>query len=231
MKHVTVMVLAVFLLAGQSLAAEKKIDLESMQKKISYSIGMRIGRDFARQNIDIDPDILARGIRDAMTGAEPLMSDADAQAVMQAFQQERMAAQQAEMKAAGEKNAKEGAVFLAENAKKDGVVSLPSGLQYKVLAEGTGNTPGPADTVTVNYRGTLVDGSEFDSSYKRGEPATFPVNGVISGWTEALQLMKEGAKWQLFIPSALAYGERGAGPVIGPNATLVFDVELISIKK
>ena len=231
MKQVLGAVLAIFVLAVHGYAADQKVELSSTKDKISYSIGMRIGQDFARQKFDVDPEILAKGIKDAMAGGQTLITEAEAQAVLKAFQQERMAAQQAEMKVAGEKNAQAGAAFLSENAKKDGIVSLPSGLQYKVITEGTGSTPAETDTVTVNYRGTLIDGTEFDSSYKRGEPATFPVKGVIRGWTEALQLMKEGAKWQLFIPAALAYGDRGAGPKIGPNSTLIFDVELISVKK
>ena len=230
MKKMIGAVLVLLLISVDGMAEEKKVDLTSTRDKVSYSIGTRIGKDFSRQQLDIDPDILIKGIKDAMDGNEMLMTEAQIQAVLRKFQQEQMAAKNVQMKAVGEKNAKEGAAFLAENAKKDGVVTLPSGLQYKILTNGSGKTPTPTDTVTVNYRGTLIDGREFDSSYKRGEPATFSVNGVIRGWTEALQLMKEGAKWQLFIPAELAYGERGAGQAIGPNATLLFDVELISIK-
>jgi FKBP-type peptidyl-prolyl cis-trans isomerase FklB len=149
---------------------------------------------------------------------------------MMAFQQEMMANQSKKAGELAEKNQKEGEAFLAANKKKDSVITLPSGLQYKVIAEGTGKMPTLNDTVTTNYRGTLIDGTEFDNSYKRGEPATFPVSGVIPGWTEALQHMKVGAKWQLFVPSNLGYGERGAGETIGPNATLIFEVELLSIK-
>jgi FKBP-type peptidyl-prolyl cis-trans isomerase FklB len=230
MKQMIGAILVLLLISVDSMAEEKEVDLTSTRDKISYSIGTRIGKDFSRQQLDIDPAILTRGIKDAMDGNEMLMTEAQIQAVLRKFQQEQMAAKKVQMKAVGEKNAKEGAAFLAENAKKDGVVTLPSGLQYKILTNGSGKTPTPTDTVTVNYRGTLIDGREFDSSYKRGEPATFSVNGVIPGWTEALQLMKAGAKWQLFIPAELAYGERGAGQAIGPNATLLFDVELISIK-
>ena len=230
MKQMIGAILVLLLISVDSMAEEKEVDLTSTREKISYSIGTRIGKDFSRQQLDIDPAILTRGIKDAMDGNEMLMTEAQIQAVLRKFQQEQMAAKKVQMKAVGEKNAKEGAAFLAENAKKDGVVTLPSGLQYKILTNGSGKTPTPTDTVTVNYRGTLIDGREFDSSYKRGEPATFSVNGVIPGWTEALQLMKAGAKWQLFIPAELAYGERGAGQAIGPNATLLFDVELISIK-
>lgn len=158
------------------------------------------------------------------------MSEEEYRNTMANFRKEMMAKQQAQMKTKGEKNKKEGDAFLAENKDKKGIVSLPSGLQYKVIKEGEGDTPKATDKVTVHYRGTLIDGTEFDSSYGRGEPATFPVNGVIPGWTEALQLMNAGSKWQLFIPSKLAYGERGAGGKIGPNSTLIFDVELISIQ-
>lgn len=230
MKQMIGAILVLLFISVDSMAEEKEVDLTSTRDKISYSIGTRIGKDFSRQQLDIDPAILTRGIKDAMDGNEMLMTEAQIQAALRKFQQEQMAAKKVQMKAVGEKNAKEGAAFLAENAKKDGVVTLPSGLQYKILTNGSGKTPTPTDTVTVNYRGTLIDGREFDSSYKRGEPATFSVNGVIPGWTEALQLMKAGAKWQLFIPAELAYGERGAGQAIGPNATLLFDVELISIK-
>ena len=159
-----------------------------------------------------------------------MLSEEEMRTVMTAFQKE-MAAKQAEMmKSQGEKNKKEGEAFLAENKKKEGVKTLASGLQYKVIKEGTGKTPKATDKVSTHYQGTLIDGTEFDSSYKRGEPATFPVNGVIPGWTEALQLMKVGSKWQLFVPSKLAYGEKGAGPIIGPNAVLIFTVELLAIK-
>jgi len=159
-----------------------------------------------------------------------LMTEEEIRESLSALQKELMEKQAEKTKLMGEKNKKEGEAFLAENKKKEGVVTLPSGLQYKVIKEGTGKQPSADATVETNYRGTLIDGTEFDSSYKRGQAATFPVNGVIAGWTEALQLMKEGAKWQLFVPANLAYGERGAGNVIGPNATLIFEVELISVK-
>ncbi|WP_432821761.1 FKBP-type peptidyl-prolyl cis-trans isomerase N-terminal domain-containing protein [Trichloromonas sp.] len=236
MKQIVGAVLAVLLLAVGCTAEEKKVEvkkveLTSSKDKVSYGIGMSIGRDFSRQELDIDPDILAQGIKDMLAGGQTLMTEEEAQTTLMEFQQEMMAKQETEGKVLAEKNQQEGEAFLAENAKKEGVVTLPSGLQYKVLTEGAGKTPGKEDTVTVNYRGTLINGEEFDSSYQRGEPATFPVGGVIAGWTEALQLMKEGAKWQLVIPASLAYGERGAGPVISPNSTLVFEVELISIQQ
>jgi FKBP-type peptidyl-prolyl cis-trans isomerase FklB len=188
---------------------------------------MDIGNNLKKQSIDIEPAALARGIKDALAGGKPLLTEQEIQETMGIFQKDVMAKQQA----SANKNKKEGEAFLDENKKKEGIKTLPSGLQYKVIKEGTGKKPKLADTVTAHYRGTLIDGTEFDNSYKRGQPANFPVSGVIPGWTEALQLMGEGAKWQLFIPSNLAYGERGAGAIIGPNATLVFEVELISVQE
>ncbi len=235
MKQILCAVLAVFLVtvgctAEEKKAEVKKAELSSPKDKVSYGIGMNIGRNFSRQEFDVNPDILAQGIKDVLAGGPTLMTEEEAQTTLVNFQQEMAAKHQAKMTELAEKNKAAGEAFMAENAKKEGVVTLPSGLQYKVLVEGTGKTPGQDDTVTVNYRGALIDGKEFDSSYKRGEPATFPLAGVIPGWTEALQLMKEGSKWQLFIPSALAYGEGGAGPDITPNSSLIFEVELISIQ-
>jgi FKBP-type peptidyl-prolyl cis-trans isomerase FklB len=170
-----------------------------------------------------------QGIRDSLTGKKTLLTESEARETIMALQKDLQAKMQEKLKAQAEKNKKEGEAFLAENRGKKGVKTLPSGLQYKVITDGKGRSPLATDTVTVNYRGTLIDGTEFDNSYKRGQPATFPVNGVIKGWTEALQLMKEGSKWQLFIPSNLAYGERSAGGRIGPNATLIFEVDLIKV--
>jgi FKBP-type peptidyl-prolyl cis-trans isomerase FklB len=230
-RHLAVAAILAFLVpASGCTAEEKKPELNTMKDKLSYGIGLNLGNDFKAQQIDVDPDLLARGIRDSQAGGTPLMTEEQVKETFEAFQKEMIAKQEAKAKETAEKNQKEGEAFLAENGKKEGVVTLPSGLQYKVIEEGAGKTPKATDKVTVHYRGTLVDGTEFDSSHKRGEPVTFPVNGVIAGWTEALQLMKEGAKWQLFIPSALAYGERGAGPVIGPNSTLIFEVELIKVQ-
>ena len=222
--------LFILLLAIGCTAADKTPKLESLIDKVSYSIGLNIGKDFKAQNIEVNPDLLARGIKDALSDSKPLLTEEEIQEAVGTFQQERMAEAEAMAKEMGEKNLKEGEAFLQENAKREGVVALPSGLQYEVIEEGPGKSPKPGDEVTVHYRGTLVDGTVFDSSYERGEPVTFPVEGVIPGWTEALQLMKEGAKWKLFIPPSLAYGERGAGQVIGPNATLIFEVELISVQ-
>ncbi len=210
-----------------------KTDLE----KTSYAIGLDIVRTLKGQGIDIDASFLAAAIRDASTGGQMAMTPEQVQATLGDLQKVQMAKRQAQMakvqesrKAAGETNVAEGKKFLEENKGKPGVTTLADGLQYKVLTQGNGATPKTTDTVTVNYRGTLIDGTEFDSSYKRGEPATFPVSGVIKGWTEILQQMKVGSKYQVFIPSDLAYGERGAGQDIGPNATLIFDVELLGIK-
>ena len=218
------------LFAGPVYADDKTV-LKTQKDKVSYSIGLDIGSSFKRQSVDVDLEIVMKGINDALSGKKALLTDDEVREVMTAFQKEMRAKEETRMKGLSEKNKKEGEAFLAENKKKEGVVTLPSGLQYKVITAGAGETPKAADTVTTHYRGTLLDGTEFDSSYKRNQPATFPVNGVIAGWTEALQLMKVGSKWQLFIPSNLAYGDRGTGSAIGPNATLIFEVELISIKK
>lgn len=226
MKLQVVVALSVLFLVGL-VDAQENLALKSQKDKMSYIIGMDIGTNLKKQSIDIEPGVLARGIKDALAGAKPLLTEQEVQETMAIFQKDMMAKQQ-DMAI---KNKKEGEAFLAENKKKEGVKTLPSGLQYKVIKEGTGKKPKLSDTVTAQYRGTLVDGTEFDSSYKRGQPASFPVSGVIPGWTEALQLMGEGAKWQLFVPSNLAYGERGASAVIGPNATLIFEVELISVQE
>lgn len=229
MRHAVVAVLCVALFACQG-NGQQKAQLMTQKDSVSYSIGVNIGKNFKQQSVEINPDILARGIKDVLAGGKITLTDEQVQSTLAAFQKQMMAKQEEKTKALGEKNKKDGDAFLAENKKKDSVVTLPSGLQYKVLTMGTGKKPKATDTVTVNYRGTLIDGSECDNSYTRGQPATFAVNGVIKGWTEALQLMPVGSKWQVFIPSDLAYGERGAGQVIPPNATLVFEVELISIK-
>ena len=217
------------ILAGSPVFAEDKTELKTQKDKLSYAIGMDMGGSLKRNSIDVDIDALVKGLKDALAGGKMMMTEQEQRETLMAFQKEFQVKQQEKMKALAETNKKEGEAFLAENKKKKGVKTLPSGLQYKIITEGKGASPKETDTVTVNYRGTLIDGTEFDSSYKRNEPATFPVKGVIRGWTEALQLMKEGAKWQLFIPSDLAYGERGAGGTIGPNATLIFEVELLKI--
>ena len=204
--------------------------LKTQKDKFSYALGMKMGENLHKQSVPVDPAILARGLKDALAGSKTALTDEEAQAAIMNVQKEMQAKQQAKMQVAGVANKKEGEAFLAANKGKDGIVALPSGLQYKILKEGTGAKPASSDTVECNYRGTLINGTEFDSSYKRGQAATFPVSGVIKGWTEALQLMPVGSKWQLFIPSDLAYGERGAGGDIGPDATLIFEVELLSIQ-
>ena len=230
MKLQLIAALGILFLASQ-VSAEENLVLNNQKDKVSYIIGMEIGKNFKKQSIDIDPDILTRGIKDAISGGKPLLTEQEIQENMVTFQKEMMAKQEELAKKLGGNNKKEGEAFLAENKKKDGVKTLPSGLQYKVTKAGTGKKPKLTDTVMTHYRGTLIDGTEFDSSYRRGQPVSFPVTGVIPGWTEALQLMEEGAKWQLFIPPNLAYGERGAGRDIGPNATLIFEIELISIEE
>src|SRR6266481_3660533 len=220
-----IVIVSASLIAFPLFGQEKSPQLKDQKDKVSYSIGMQIGFNLARQKVDINPDILAAGIKDAIAGKPQLTQD-QVKDVMAQFEKDM----EQKQKQAGEKNKTEGAKFLEENKKKPGVKTTASGLEYKLEKEGTGAQPKPTDMVTVNYRGTLIDGTEFDSSYKRGQPATFPVNGVIKGWTEALQLMPVGSKWQLFIPSELAYGDRGAGGQIGPNATLIFEVELLSIQ-
>jgi FKBP-type peptidyl-prolyl cis-trans isomerase FklB len=204
--------------------------LKTQKDKISYAIGLNIGKSLRKDSVDVDSAIFARGVKDAITGAKALLTDDELKATLTTLQGELQARQQEELKKAGDINLKAGEAFLAENKTKQGIVTLPSGLQYKIITPGNGPKPTASDSVTCNYRGTLLDGTEFDSSYKRGQPATFPVSGVIKGWTEAVQLMPVGSKWQIFIPSDLAYGNRGAGNDIGPNATLIFEVELLSIQ-
>ena len=217
---------------GQKPAAKASapLTLKTPKDKLSYAIGMNVGKNLQRQSIDVDPAILVQGLKDTMAGGKTLLTEQEAQSVLTEMQAEARKKQEEKMKLAGEANKKEGDTFLASNKTKDGVVTLPSGLQYKIIKAGTGPKPTATDSVVCNYRGTLIDGKEFDSSYKRGEPATFPVNGVIKGWTEALQLMPVGSKWQLVVPAELAYGSRGAGPDIGPDSTLIFEVELMSIQ-
>jgi FKBP-type peptidyl-prolyl cis-trans isomerase FklB len=214
--------------AGKSAAP---LTLKTQKEKFSYALGMKMGGNLKKQDVPVDPAILARGLKDALAGGKTLLTDDEAQAALTDVQNDLRKKQQEKMQQAGAANKKEGETFLAANKGKDGVKTLPSGLQYKILKEGTGAKPAASDTVSCNYRGTLTNGTEFDSSAKHGgQPATFPVSGVIKGWTEALQLMPVGSKWELFIPPDLAYGDRGAGPDIGPDSTLIFEVELVSIQ-
>ncbi len=223
-----VIAFGMMLVAGTAIAAEPT-ELTNSLDKASYAIGMDIAISLKNNNVEANADILGKAIKDVLTGQKTLLTEQEAQSILGELQKEMVAKKQAKAQALGDKNKKEGAAFLAENSTKDGVKTLPSGLQYKVITEGEGKSPGPTDTVTVQYAGRLIDGTEFDSSHKRGQAATFAVNAVIKGWTEALQLMKEGGKWEIFIPSELAYGEKGGGP-IGPNAALIFDVELVSVQ-
>lgn len=214
---------------GTAAAKPAPLPLKTTKDKASYAIGMSMAKGMKAQGVDIDPAILARGLKDGLAG-NPQLTDEQAQQALMALQTEVKAKQEAKAKMEGEANKKAGDAFLAANKTKEGVVALPSGLQYKILKEGTGPKPTAADTVECNYKGTLLNGKEFDSSYKRGQPASFPVGQVIKGWTEALQLMPVGSKWELYVPSELGYGERAAGPDITPNSTLIFEVELLSIK-
>ena len=229
--------------AGKAMTAKTAtpLTLKTDKDKQSYAIGINVGKglgqNLKRSGLEIDPAILTRAIKDVLAGDKQSMTDEEAQETLKTLQtematkqEEMRKEQEAKMKELGEANKKEGDEFLAANKAKEGVTTLPDGLQYKILQEGTGPKPAASDSVTVNYRGTLVNGSEFDSSYKRNQPATFNVTGIIKGWTEALELMPVGSKWQLFIPSDLAYGPSGRPPVIGPNSTLVFEVELVSIQ-
>jgi FKBP-type peptidyl-prolyl cis-trans isomerase FklB len=229
MKFAWLAIVSVFLMACQG-NTQEQAHMKSMKDSISYSIGMNIGKDLKNQSIDVDPQLIAAGIKDMISGAKPQLTDEQIQSCMTSLQTEMMAKQQVKNKEVGEKNMKDGQAFLEANKAKEGVKVTASGLQYKILKEGNGAKPTATSTVSVHYRGTTIDGTEFDSSIKRGQPAEFPVNGVIKGWTEALQLMPVGSKWQLVIPAELAYGAHGAGAAIGPNAVLIFEVELLAIK-
>ena len=230
MKFFSIVMIGILFFVGQTYGADENA-LKSEKEKLSYTFGANFGKSLKQQEIEINTDMFLKGMKDGFSGEKLLLSDQEMKDTMTAFQKEMTAKHAEKRKALGEKNKKEGEAFLAANKAKEGVKTLSSGLQYKVIAEGTGKTPKATDSVITNYRGTLIDGTEFDSSHQRKAPATFRVNGVIKGWTEALQLMKEGAKWQLFVPAELAYGERGAGPKIGPNAVLIFEIELVSVKE
>jgi len=242
MKYATLALFGIGLAIGPVAArgqapTKGEAELKTLEQKASYTIGLNIGKSMKEQGVDLDPDIIARGLRDGL-GGRSAMTDQQIMEAMQAFQQKMLAKQgagpggaaTAANPAEADKNQKEGQAFLAANKSKPGVQVLPSGLQYKVLKAGTGKTPVLSDTVVANYRGTLIDGTEFDSSAKTGGPVEFPVGGVIKGWTEILQKMKVGDKYQVFIPSELAYGARQIGRTITPNSTLIFDIELVDVK-
>ena len=216
--------------SGSGAAAKPAGPFKDEKERFSYALGLSLGGNLKRQLVEVDPQLFEQGLRDAMDGSKPLLTEDEVRATITQMQNEVKAKQEEKARLAATTNKKDGDAFLEANKARQGVVALPSGLQYKVLTQGSGPIPTANDTVVCNYRGTLINGTEFDSSYKRGQPATFRVGGVIKGWTEALQLMPVGSKWELFIPATLAYGERGAGPDIGPNAALIFEVELISIQ-
>jgi FKBP-type peptidyl-prolyl cis-trans isomerase FklB len=222
--------LAVLFFAGPLFAADKptkKTELKSLKERASYSIGLNMGTSMKKAAVDLDIEVLAQGLRDGLSGNKPQLAEDEINKVMTDFQKEL----ENKLKAVGEKNKKDGQAFLAANKKKDGVKTTKSGLQYKVIKAGTGQKPKAEDMVTTNYRGTFIDGTEFDSSKKHGKPVQFGVDQVIPGWTEALQLMPVGSKWQLFIPAELAYGEQPPSTDISPNSTLIFELELVSIDK
>jgi FKBP-type peptidyl-prolyl cis-trans isomerase FklB len=217
------------IVAATGLRAADTNTLTDTKARVSYAIGMMLGHNWQQQGLDVNPDLTARAIKDVQAGGATLLTQEEMQQTLTAFQQELRASQMKKKAELTVKNKAEGEAFLAANKSKPGVETLPDGLQFSILKPGTGATPGVNDTVTVNYRGTLLDGTEFDSSYKRGQPATFPVQGVIHGWTEALQKMSVGSKWKLFIPAELAYGENGQRG-IPPNSVLIFEVELLDTK-
>jgi|SRR3984957_7577120 FKBP-type peptidyl-prolyl cis-trans isomerase FklB len=214
--------------------AAAPLALTTDKDKLSYALGMNVGRGLAQKmksdSLDISNPIFLRAMKDALSGVKPLLTEDEEKAQLEKLDANLRSKQEAKMAMAGDVNKAKGDAFLAANKTKDGVITLPSGLQYKIISPGTGPKPSASDTVSANYRGTLIDGTEFDASAKHGGPQSFPVNQVIPGWTEALQLMPVGSKWQLYIPSDLAYGSRGAGGAIGPNSTLIFDIELVSIQ-
>lgn len=228
MKNTLMLAIGFILLTGICKAGEKT-ELKTENDRVNYSIGHQIGGDLKRQEVELNPQALVQGIEDALEGTEPLMTTEEMRTTLVDLKKRIMAVQQKKAVQAATQNLKAAEDFLANNATKKGVKTLPSGLQYKVMNEGSGKTPGANDKVTVHYRGTLTDGTEFDSSYSRNKPASFGVNRVIPGWTEALQLMQEGGKWQLFVPPKLGYAERGAGSKIPPNSALIFEVELLSV--
>jgi FKBP-type peptidyl-prolyl cis-trans isomerase FklB len=227
--YTTFLASGLLLAASVQAAAEAELDLDAPSNKVSYAIGLNIGMNLKAQGFEVDPNVIAKGVKDAF-GGRPELSQEEARTAIVEYQQNIQAKMQAKLQAESKANREAGAAFLAENAKKEGVKTTASGLQYKVLFEGRGEVPKADHTVTVNYRGTLIDGTEFDSSYSRNQPATFGVRGVIPGWTEALLMMRVGARWQLFIPADLAYGDQQRGEFIKPGSTLIFEIELLSSK-
>lgn len=230
MKRIAILVLAFGIWAGSARAQDAPAALKTQKEKLSYAIGMEMGKGVKAQEMDVDPELISRGLKDALSGAKSLMSDDELQTVIGALREEMRQKQMQAEEAAAEDNRKQGEAFLAENGKKTGVVTTASGLQYKIITAGTGKKPVETDTVLCNYKGTFLDGTEFDSSTEAGKPVPFDIKTVIPGFKEALQMMPVGSKWQIVVPASLAYGARGAGNVIGPNATLIFEVELVGIQ-
>ncbi len=227
MKRVSLFCLALVLITGQAYAESK---FTSKEQEVGYAIGMNIGANMKQQNLEVDAEQVAAGLKAAFSGEETVISREEMTAILTAFQGEMQQKQMEKMAQVAEENMAKAKAFLTENSTKDGVKTTESGLQYKVITAGDGASPAAGSTVKVHYTGTLIDGTKFDSSYDRGEPVTFPVSGVIPGWTEALTMMKVGDKWQLTIPPELAYAERGAPPAIPPNSALIFDVELLEVQ-
>ncbi|MDX8380541.1 MAG: FKBP-type peptidyl-prolyl cis-trans isomerase [Ghiorsea sp.] len=216
---------------GTDKATANKKNLETDTQKLSYAMGLDVGKSLKNLETDVDADAFALAVNDVLSGEKVKLPEELAANIKQEFFRKKQASQMAKRKSAGSENKTKGEAFLAENAKKDGIKVTASGLQYEVIKQGDGAKPKPENTVKVHYKGTTIDGTEFDSSYSRGQPISFPLNGVIPGWTEGVALMPVGSKYRFFIPSDLAYGERGAGAKIGPNSTLIFDVELLAIEK
>jgi len=234
MKTTLAMVMVASLAAcnqGADKATTNPTSLETDSQKLSYAMGLDVGKSLKNLETDVDADAFSSGVNDVLSGGEVKLSEEVAANIKQEFFRKKQASQMAKREAAGAENKTKGEDFLAENAKKDGVKITSSGLQYEVIKQGDGAKPKPENTVKVHYKGTTIDGTEFDSSYSRGQPISFPLNGVIKGWTEGVALMPVGSKYRFFIPSDLAYGERGAGAKIGPNSTLIFEVELLAIEK
>jgi len=230
--------LAIILLAGLTAcnqgddkAAANTTSLETDTQKLSYAMGLDVGKSLKNLEVDVDADAFALAVNDVLSGDKVKLPEEVAANIKQEFFRKKQAVQMAKRKSDGSENKTKGEAFLVENAKKDGVKVTASGLQYEVITQGDGAKPKPENTVKVHYKGTTIDGTEFDSSYSRGQPISFPLNGVIPGWTEGVALMPVGSKYRFFIPSELAYGERGAGAKIGPNSTLIFEVELLAIEK
>jgi FKBP-type peptidyl-prolyl cis-trans isomerase FklB len=228
MKSALSLLSVMILLSGQVWAAEATA-LKSSKDKLSYSIGVSVGKTIQQQELDIDVNKVVVGLKDVLKKGKLAMTEDEMRQILTALQKDLMEKQIAKNKDIAEKNKKEGEAFLAENKKKEGVITLPSGIQYKIITASVGKKPTEADTIECNYRGTLINGTEFDSSYRTGKAATFKLSTLIPGWRDALVLMPVGSKWQIFIPAALAYGERGQGPIT-PNSTLIFEVELLAIK-